>query len=614
MNKKQSSRATSRILPVAALIMLLLPVSGLNASNVMITFRVNMSEAYPANGIVYVGSDWAGWELNKFQMLTDVNHDSIFEATLYLPAGESYNYRYSTSNSDWGHFESMVGTPCGSGGSLADRNIVVPQASTILPVVCFGQCDDCGSTIRTDLTLSVDMTGTTVSSDGVHVTGNFNNWNPASLELTDGNGDNIYDITIPVIPNLDYVYQFLNGKTTNDAEVVFGTCEFRGKRRVTVYSEPLSVPVVKFGSCNATGSPITDTIVACIGNSITEGGAGNYFNSWPVQLRSMLGTGYYTENLGVSGTTMSKTGDSPWWNQPQYNYTFSLNPDIILIKLGTNDSKSGNWKPDKYKAAYLEMIDEFRAMPSKPVIYMVTPAKAYSSAYNINDNTIVMKLIPILHEIAFEKEVHLIDMYNTTNYMSANFPDGIHPNAAGAKVIAQKAMQNILKAKPVIMQVAETSDTTEITLYQWYYNDTPIQESHYRSINVSQDGKYRVAVKMSRMSNDIFISEPFDVVIPQGVSKVGLITDYEVTYGEKPALNSAEILIYPNPASDAICIENAVNADVSIYNDLGILVKSQKKISGKQTIDMPGLRNGVYFVKLSENNASVTRKILVLND
>jgi len=614
MNKKPSSRSTSRIFAVAAVVLLLLPAASLKASNVMITFRVNMSEAYPANGIVYIGSDWAGWELNKFQMLTDVNHDSIFEATLYLPSGESYNYRYSTSNADWGHFESMVGTPCGSGGSLADRNIVVPQASTILPVVCFGQCDDCGSTIRTDLTLSVDMTGTTVSPDGVHVTGNFNNWNPASLELTDGNGDNIYDITIPVIPNLDYVYQFLNGKTTNDAEVVFGTCEFRGKRRVTVYSEPLSVPVVKFGSCNATGSPITDTIVACIGNSITEGGAGNYFNSWPMQLRSMLGTGYYTENLGVSGTTMSKSGDSPWWNQPQYNYTFSLNPDIILIKLGTNDSKSGNWKPDKYKAAYLEMIDEFRAMPSKPVIYMVTPAKAYSSAYNISDNTIVMKLIPILHEIAIEKEVHLIDMYNTTNYMSANFPDGIHPNAAGAKVIAQKAMQNILKAKPVIMQVAETSDTTEITLYQWYYNDTPIQGSHFRSINVSQDGKYRVAVKMSRMSNDIFISEPFDVVIPQGVSKVGLITDYEVTYGVKPALNSAEILIYPNPASDAICIENAVNADVSIYNDLGILVKSQKKISGKQTIDMPGLRNGVYFVKLSENNASVTRKILVLND
>ncbi|HOW31405.1 MAG TPA: hypothetical protein PLP88_07555, partial [Bacteroidales bacterium] len=137
MKRKSSSCTMFRILPVLVFIILLLPATGLKASNVMVTFRVNMSEAYPANGIVYIGSDWAGWELNKFQMMTDNNHDSIFEATLYLPAGESYNFRYSTSNTDWGHFESMTGTPCGSGGSLADRNIVVPQGSTVLPVVCF---------------------------------------------------------------------------------------------------------------------------------------------------------------------------------------------------------------------------------------------------------------------------------------------------------------------------------------------------------------------------------------------------------------------------------------------------------------------------------------------
>ncbi|MBK7031063.1 MAG: hypothetical protein IPH45_18495 [Bacteroidales bacterium] len=56
----------------------------------MVTFRVNMSEAYPTNG-VYIGSDWAGWSLDKFQQLTDANNDSIFELTVYLSAGNSYN-------------------------------------------------------------------------------------------------------------------------------------------------------------------------------------------------------------------------------------------------------------------------------------------------------------------------------------------------------------------------------------------------------------------------------------------------------------------------------------------------------------------------------------------
>jgi lysophospholipase L1-like esterase len=610
MNQKSASKPVNSYLGVILLILMLFPAGILSASNVMITFRVNMSEAYPTKG-VYIGSDWAGWSFEKFQLLTDVDNDSIFEISLYLPAGESYNYRYTRGNTSWNNFESLTGTLCGSGSSGADRNILVPQVNTVLGVVCFNSCTDCGSTEKLNLNLSVDMTGLTVSANGVHVAGSFNNWSTVSMELKDDNNDHIYNISVPVIPNLDYEYKFLNGNTMDKAEVVFGTCEFRSKRRVTVLAETLTVPLVKFESCNAEGNPISEFKIACIGNSITEGGAGNYFNSWAIQLRGLLGNGYYTENLGVSGTTMSKTGDSPWWNQPQYNYTFGLNPDIILIKLGTNDSKSFNWKPEQYKTAYLDMIDKFRAMPSHPAIYMVTPAKAYSSAYSISDNTIVMKIIPVLHQIAFEKGVHLIDMYNATSYMSANFPDGIHPNSAGAKVIAQKAKENIVKSKPVITQVEATTDTTENTLYQWYYNDTVMAGANVRAINVSREGKYKVAVKMSNASNDIFISEPFNMVLPQGSSTVGLTSDYEVVYKVNNILGSHNIRIYPNPASGTINIENALNSDVAIFDDLGKVVMTRKKISNNQTIHIPELKNGVYLIRLSKDNSSITQRIVV---
>ena len=596
---------------ISILFIVTIPTSFLTASNVMVTFRVNMSQAYPTNG-VFIGSDWAGWSLDKFQLLTDTNNDSIFETTIYLPAGECYNYRYTRGNTNWNNFETMVGTVCGSSSSNADRNIVVPQENTVLGVVCFNACADCGSTEKVNLTLSVDMSGITVSTNGVHVAGTFNNWNSGSLVMKDDNNDNIYDIAIPVIPNLDYEYKFLNGNSLIYAEVVFGTCEFCSKRKVSVGNESLNWPVVKFGSCNAAGNPISGTKIACIGNSITEGGAGNYFNSWAIQLREMLGNGYYTENLGVSGTTMSKVGDSPWWNQPQYNYTFVLNPDIILIKLGTNDSKSANWKPENFKADYLDMIDKFRAIPSHPTIYMVTPAKAYSSAYSISDNTIVMKIIPILHQIAFEKGVHLIDIYNATSYMSANFPDGIHPNSTGAKAIAQKARENIVKAKPVITQVAASTDTTVNTLYQWYYNDSPLSRSNLHTINVSKEGKYQVAVKMSRASNDIYVSEPFNLTLPQGSAAVGLTTDYDVVYKINNTLGQHTILIYPNPASGSINIENAKDADVSILNEAGQIRLTQKKIGKLETIYIPGLKNGLYFVKLSKDNSYLTQKIVVM--
>jgi lysophospholipase L1-like esterase len=594
----------------AILVFVLFPASFLSA-NVMVTLRVNMSEAYPANG-VYVGSDWAGWSLDKFEKLTDANNDSIFELTVYLPVGASYNYRYTLGNSNWNNFESLAGTPCGAGPAGEDRNLVVPQESTVLGVVCFGSCEDCGSAVRTDLNLSVDMTGISVSPNGMHVAGNFNNWVTNSLELTDADNDHIFEITIPVIPNLDYEYSFLNGNTADDAEVVFGTCEFRSKRRVSVSAEPLTVPVVRFGSCNESGGPISDNIIACIGNSITEGGAGNYYNSWPIQLRDMLGEGYYTENLGVSGTTMSKTGDSPWWNQPQYDYTFSLNPDIILIKLGTNDSKSGNWDPAGYKADYIDMINQFRAMPSQPAIYMVTPAKAYSSAYGITDDVISGQIIPILQQVAFEKAVHLIDMYNATSSMEANFPDGIHPNSEGARVIAGKAKENILKAKPLIMQVDAATDSTENTLYQWFYNGSPVPGRHFRTLNVTREGQYQVVVRMTNHSSDIFVSDPFTMVLPQGVTTVGLTTDYDAIFGINNNVNPSGINIYPNPASNSIKIENALNSDVTIFNELGNMVKFQTKINQDQTIDITDLKSGVYYIRLSGDNSSFTRRIVVM--
>lgn len=590
----------------------LFSVKFVSAGNVMVTLRVNMSEAYPANN-VYVGSEWAGWDLTKFQKLSDNNNDSIFEITLLLPAGATYNYRYTTSNANWNGFESLAGTPCGAGPNHEDRNLVVPQTNAVLSVVCFNSCLNCSETPNTALNLSVDMTGIEVSTNGLHVAGNFNNWNTNSLELTDTNADNIYEISIPVIPNLDYEYNFLNGNALADAEVVFGTCEFRSKRRVSVLEDDLTVSVVKFGSCNATGEPITDTKIACIGNSITEGGAGNQINSWPIQLRNMLGEGFYAENLGVSGTTMSKSGDSPWWNTPQYDYTFLLEPNIVVIKLGTNDSKGGNWNPNNFETDYVDMIHQFRAMPSHPVIYMATPAKAYSSAFNISDQVIFNKINPLLHQIAFKNAVHLIDLYNTTQNMSSSFPDGIHPNADGLKLIAQKVKENILKAKPVISQIETTVDTNENRLYQWLYNGSPLPESHFRTIKATQEGKYQVVVRMSIYSNDIFVSDPFTMTLPQGVTQVSLTVDYNVLIGLNQTLVSP-VLIYPNPASSAIKIENAAHADVTIYSGLGNAIMTQKNIEESHVINISGLSNGLYFIKLANNNVSMSRQLIVLKN
>jgi hypothetical protein len=56
-----------------------------------------------------------------------------------------------------------------------------------------------------EVTFQVDMNNETVSSNGVHIAGNFQsvaglgpNWTPGSIPLSDADGDYVYSITVEV--------------------------------------------------------------------------------------------------------------------------------------------------------------------------------------------------------------------------------------------------------------------------------------------------------------------------------------------------------------------------------------------------------------------------------
>ena len=82
--------------------------------------------------------------------------------------------------------------------------------------------------------------------------------------------------------------------------------------------------------------------VACVGDSITLG-AGLGDNTYPEQLQRMLGGNYAVRNFGVSGATLLTNGDKPYVQQDLYHQSLSFQPDVVVIMLGTNDSKPQNW-------------------------------------------------------------------------------------------------------------------------------------------------------------------------------------------------------------------------------------------------------------------------------
>lgn len=180
--------------------------------------------------------------------------------------------------------------------------------------------------------------------------------------------------------------------------------------------------------------------VACVGDSITFG-AGvekRETNNYPVVLGRLLGSGFESRNFGVSGATLLRNGDHPYWKTGAFKAATEWGPNVVVIKLGTNDSKPQNWKHKEQFAADLRALAEhFAGLPSKPKVYLCLPVPVYQERWGINEPVVKGEVIPIILEVAKAKGLPTIDLYSALSGRPEMFPDKIHPNAAGAALIAK---------------------------------------------------------------------------------------------------------------------------------------------------------------------------------
>jgi hypothetical protein len=76
-------------------------------------------------------------------------------------------------------------------------------------------------------------------------------------------------------------------------------------------------------------------------------------------------------------------------------------------------------------------------------------------------------------------------------------------------------------------------------------------------------------------------------------------------------LAEAAINIYPNPATDYFIVENAVDAEMKLYDMNGRLVISHTISEIDENIDVSKLGSGIYFVTLSADNDEVSKKLMI---
>jgi uncharacterized repeat protein (TIGR02543 family) len=73
----------------------------------------------------------------------------------------------------------------------------------------------------------------------------------------------------------------------------------------------------------------------------------------------------------------------------------------------------------------------------------------------------------------------------------------------------------------------------------------------------------------------------------------------------------SKTLIYPNPVSDKLTIEaQEAIGNLEIYNLMGTLVYSQTNCSDKVEINTSGLQSGIYFIRLTTDKVSETRRFV----
>ena len=184
--------------------------------------------------------------------------------------------------------------------------------------------------------------------------------------------------------------------------------------------------------------------VACIGDSITYGyGLGSpETKSWPSLLREMLGGECQVVNLGVSGTTLSDTGEYPYRRTGNIEVAKELQPDVLFIMLGSNDVLSGRWDSEAYRAQLESLAEEMTAScPQARIVLMTPPCTFYGSidaAYGeFADEAFGQDVRTAVRDVAAQNNAVFVDLFELTQGHPEWFPDCLHPNEAGHQAMAE---------------------------------------------------------------------------------------------------------------------------------------------------------------------------------
>jgi lysophospholipase L1-like esterase len=154
-------------------------------------------------------------------------------------------------------------------------------------------------------------------------------------------------------------------------------------------------------------------------------------------------------NYGLRNATASASGDLPYIDSQEYAQSLKSNPDVVILMLGTNDSKTQNWDAQEYEQGLKKLVAGYQELSSKPIVYLMRSPYCYSvkeddiAEYNIQPDIVAGEIADIIAAVASETGVEVIDLYTPTEGKEQLYTDGIHFNADGYKLIANEVFDKV---------------------------------------------------------------------------------------------------------------------------------------------------------------------------
>jgi hypothetical protein len=227
--------------------------SACNAANTYnVLFRVDMNNVTSAFTTPEVNGTFNGW-CGGCAPMSDADGDGIWELNIALEAG-SYEYKFAYDN--WAGQETLTpGSACTiTTGAFTNRLIAV-SGDVALDVVCWESCSACDNPSGPfNITFQVDMGDVSANFTTPEVNGTFNGWCGNCAAMTDANGDDIWEITIPLQAG-SYDYKFSYDAWAGQESLTPGssctTTTDGFTNRSLVVTENATLPIVCWESCEA---------------------------------------------------------------------------------------------------------------------------------------------------------------------------------------------------------------------------------------------------------------------------------------------------------------------------------------------------------------------------